>query len=56
MEYVRSGGKLSNKMLQTLAEYFESIFPAWISNGSIQRNYNEQLRLAAKHELRHELE
>jgi hypothetical protein len=36
-EYVRSGRKLSNEMLQTLAKYFESIFLARISYGSIQR-------------------
>ncbi len=54
-EYVRSGRKLCNETLQTLAEYFESIFLAWISNGSIQRKYNEQLCSAAKHELCHKL-
>jgi hypothetical protein len=42
-------------MLQTLAESFESIFLARISNGSIQRKYNKQLCSAAKHKLRHEL-
>ncbi len=35
MEYIRSGRKLSNEMLQTLAEYFESIFLALIIYGSI---------------------
>jgi hypothetical protein len=56
VEYVCSGRKLSNETLQTLAEYFESIFLAWISDGSIQRKYNEQLCLAAKPELCHEHE
>jgi hypothetical protein len=55
-EYIRSGRKPSNEMLQTLAEYFESIFPARISNGLIQRTYNKQLCLAANHKLHHELE
>jgi hypothetical protein len=55
-EYVRSGCKLSNKMLQTLVEYFESIFLARNSNGLIQRKYDEQLCSAAKRKLRHELE
>jgi hypothetical protein len=55
-EYVRSGRKLSNETLQTLAEYFKSIFLARISDGSIQRKYDEQLCLAANHELCHELE
>ncbi len=55
-EYVCSGSKLSNETLQTLAKYFESIFLARISNGSIQRKYDKQLCLAAKRELCHELE
>jgi hypothetical protein len=42
-EYVHSGRKLSNEMLQTLAKYFESIFLACISDGLIQWKYNEQL-------------
>jgi hypothetical protein len=36
---IRSGCKISNEMLQTLAEYFESIFLAWISDCSLQRKY-----------------
>jgi hypothetical protein len=55
-EYVCSGRKLSDEMLQTLAEYFESIFLAHLSNGSIQRKYNEQLCFSAKRELCHKLE
>jgi hypothetical protein len=47
-EYIRSGRKLSNEMLQTLTEYFESIFLARISGGLIQRKYDKQLCLAAK--------
>jgi hypothetical protein len=56
VEYVRSGRKLSNEILQTLAKYFESIFVAWISDGSIQRKYDKQLCLAAKHKLCYELD
>ncbi len=36
-EYIRSERKLSNETLQTLAEYFEITFLAWISDGLIQR-------------------
>jgi hypothetical protein len=54
-EYFRSRCKLSNEMLQTLVEYFESIHLAWMSDGLIQRKYNEQLCLAAKRKLCHEL-
>jgi hypothetical protein len=51
-----SGHKLSNETLQTLAKYFESICLARISDGSIQRKYDEQLCSAAKRKLHHELE
>ncbi len=54
-EYVRSGRKLSDEMLQPLSKYFKSIFLARISNGSIQRKLDEQLCLAAKCKLHHEL-
>jgi hypothetical protein len=56
VEYIRSGRKLSNETIQTLAKYFESIFLGRLSNGSIQRKHDEQLCAAAKRELRHELE
>ncbi len=55
VEYICSGRKLSNMMLQTLAKYFESIFLAHISNGLIRRKYNEQLCSAAKRKLHHNL-
>jgi hypothetical protein len=54
-EYVRSWRKLSDETLHTLAEYFESIFLAQLSDGLIQRKHDEQLCAAAKHELCHEL-
>ncbi len=50
-EYARSGRKLSDETLQTLAEYFESIFFTRISNGLIQRKNDEQLCSAAKRKL-----
>ena len=54
-EYIRGRRKLRGKMLQTLAEYFESIFLACISDGLILRKYDKQLCSAAKHKLCHEL-
>ncbi len=42
-EYVHSKGKLSNKILRTFAEYFESIFLACLSNGLIQEMYDTAL-------------
>ncbi len=54
-EYVRSGRKLNDETLQTLAEYFESIFLAQFGNGLIQLKH-DQLSAAAKRELCRELE
>jgi hypothetical protein len=51
-----SGRKLNDETLQTLAEYFESIFLAQFGNGLIQRKHDDQLCAAAKRELRRELE
>ncbi len=53
-EYVHSRRKLSNETLQTLAEYFESIFLGCLSAGLIQKKYNEQLCFAIKCKLHHE--
>ncbi len=55
-EYVRSGRKLNDETLQTLAEYFKSIFLAQFGDGSIQQKHDDQLCTAAKRELRRELE
>jgi hypothetical protein len=55
-EYVRSGRKLNDETLQTLAEYFKSIFLAQFGNGLIQRKHDDQLRATTKRELCRELE
>ncbi len=41
-EYVRSGRKLNDETLQTLAEYFKSIFLAQFGNGSIQWKHDDR--------------
>jgi hypothetical protein len=55
-EYVRSGRKLNDETLQTLVEYFESIFLAQFGDGSIQQKHDDQLRTAAKRKLCRKLE
>jgi hypothetical protein len=55
-EYVRSRRKLNNETLQTLAEYFESIFLAQFGSGLIQWKHDNQLHAATKRELCRELE
>jgi hypothetical protein len=55
-EYVRSGRKLSNEMLPTIAEYFQSIHKTCENDGSLMRHQIEKIWAEAKHELCHELE
>jgi hypothetical protein len=56
VEYVRSGRKLSNKMLQTIVEYFQSIHKTRENNGSLTRHQIEKVQAEAKHKLCHKLE
>jgi hypothetical protein len=42
-EYVRSGRKLVDETLNSLAEYFEAIFNARLSDGSLQLKREEQI-------------
>ncbi len=55
-EYVRSWRKLSNKMLQTVAEYFQSIHETRANNGSLMRHQIKKSQAEAKCKLCHELE
>jgi hypothetical protein len=55
-EYVRSGRRLFDKTLTTLAQYFESIHNTRVSDGSLQRKREDQVRQAARREFRHELQ
>ncbi len=55
-EYVQSGCRLSNKMLQTIAEYFQLIHETCKNNGSLMRYQIEKIWAEAKRELRHKLE
>ena len=58
-EYVRSRRRLVDEMLTTLAQYFESIHDAWVTNGTLQKKCDNQIRQAAccdyhhKHQLRY---
>jgi len=55
-EYVRSGRKLRDKTLQTLTEYFESIYDTCMNDGHYRRMQVEKVRFDAKCDMRHELE
>jgi hypothetical protein len=55
-EYIHSGRKLCKETLQTLAEYFETIYDARLSNGTFQRHPLNKVWAEAKREMHHELE
>jgi hypothetical protein len=55
-EYVRSGRRLCNETLTTLAQYFESIHNARVGDGSLQRKREDQICQAARREYCHELQ
>jgi len=55
-EYLRSGRKLCNEMLASLAAYFESGFNARVADGSLRKLHDEQVRVQAQNEYRHELQ
>ncbi len=56
VEYVQSGCKLSNKMLQTIAEYFQSIHKTRENNGNLMRHQIKKIRAKVKCELRRKVE
>jgi len=55
-EYVRSGRRLCDETLTTLSQYFESIHNTRVSDGSLQKKREDQVRQAARREFRHELQ
>ncbi len=56
VEYVQSGRKLSNEMLQTVAEYFQSIHETCESNGSLTRHQIKKIWAEVKRKLCRKLE
>ncbi len=55
-EYVQSGRRLCDESLTTLAQYFERIHNTRVSDGSLQKKREDQVRQAACREFRHELQ
>ena len=55
-EYLRSGRKLCNETLTTLAEYFKSVFDAQVAIGTLCKLHNKQVHVKARNEYCHELQ
>jgi hypothetical protein len=49
-EHIRSGKKLNDESLQSLAEYFETIHAVRVSDGSLMKKREEQIRQSARRE------
>jgi hypothetical protein len=56
MEYVRFGQKLCEETLQTLTEYFESIYNTRIIETTHSRSQHEKVQGEARQQVRHELQ
>ncbi len=52
---VESGQRLSNKMIESVAEYFENMFNLQVADGSLARKRGRQIKQRVRHEVRHEL-
>jgi hypothetical protein len=55
-EFVRSGNKLISETLQTLTKYFQSIHDIKITDGSLQRKREVQIRQSTRRKMHGELE
>ena len=49
-EYIRSGKRLNEESLQSLAEYFESIHDVRLSDGSLMKKREDQIRQSTRRE------
>jgi hypothetical protein len=54
-EYVRSGLKLCEESLKSLAEYIKTIYDSCLSEGLVPRHQLDKIQAHAKREMRHEL-
>ena len=55
-KYIRSGCKLHKETLQTLAEYFNSIYDSQMSDGTFQHHQLNKVCADMKREMHHKLE
>ena len=54
-EFVCSGNKLNEEMLQTLTEYFQGIHDVKVSDGSLLKKRDEQIRQSTRRKMHGEL-
>jgi hypothetical protein len=54
-KYVKSGRRLSDKTLKSVAENFENIFNSQVADGSLVRKRERQIKQRVRHKVRHKL-
>jgi hypothetical protein len=54
-KYIESGQRLSNEMLESVAEYFENIFNLQGAAGSLSKKCEPQIEQHVRPEMHHEL-
>ncbi len=55
VKYVKSSRRLSNEMLESVAEYFENIFNSQVANGSLAKKRKRQIKQHVRCKMRCEL-
>jgi hypothetical protein len=53
-KYLKSGQRLSNEMLESVAEYFENFFNSQVADGSLAKKRN-QIKQCVRRKMHHEL-
>jgi hypothetical protein len=54
-KYVKSGRRLSNEMLKSVAEYFENIFNSQVADGSMAKKRERQIKQHVRCKMHHKL-
>jgi hypothetical protein len=53
-KYIKSGQRLSNKMLKSVAEYFKNIFNLQVADGSLGKKCEHQIKQRIRRQMCHE--
>jgi hypothetical protein len=53
--YLKSGQRLCDETLMTVAEYFDNIYNSQMADGSLMKKQEKQIKFRAKRELRHKM-
>jgi hypothetical protein len=54
-KYIESGQRLSNKTLESVAEYFENIFNSQVADGSLAKKHKQQIEQRVRCKMHQEL-